>query len=114
MSECVGKTNTRLEVKCSDCAPGKIPEPAANARLPFLLWKERENECSGVGELERNRVGIQISFHLLSMIKKEKKNGGREEETVTNISGMIPENTQYLLWLFRGLKTKIEREGVRH
>ena len=37
MRECVGKTNTRLEVKCSDCAPGKIPELAANAQLPFLL-----------------------------------------------------------------------------
>lgn len=34
---CVGETNTRLEVKWSDCAPGKIPELAANARLPFLL-----------------------------------------------------------------------------
>lgn len=41
-SECVGKTNSKLEVKCSDCAPGKIPELAANAQLPFLLWKERK------------------------------------------------------------------------
>lgn len=62
MRERVGKTNTRLEVKWSDCAPGKIPELAANARLPFLLWKESENECREVGELEKNRVGIQLIF----------------------------------------------------
>lgn len=33
VSECAGKTNIRLEVKWSDCAPGEIPELPANARL---------------------------------------------------------------------------------
>lgn len=32
VSERTGKTNIRLEVKWSDCAPGEIPEPPANAR----------------------------------------------------------------------------------
>lgn len=108
MRECGWKTNTRLEVKCSDCAPCKIPEVAANARLPFLLWKERENACRGAGALERNRVSIQLIFSPPFYDKNK--------ETVTNVTGLIPEKancwTKYL-WRFWDLKMKTESARAR-
>lgn len=57
VTECAGKTNIRLEVKWSDCAPGEIPELPANT--PEKINAER---CCPAAEDRRRLLAAPLLF----------------------------------------------------
>lgn len=102
MSECAGKTNIRLEVKWSDCAPGEIPELPANARLkinagrwasqrgtertfgcppppPFFqddVNKERKAVTNAAGATTRLPIHLSVVFRFKSDQSSQRGGGG--------------------------------------